>query len=97
MDWTDLENTETTCGKERSLPGRQALDDYVASPYWVQLCDAIETTFGVAPLIEYSLCSMAPGFNLKYRKGSRALCTLYPDKGRFHCMVSIGRKQEDAS
>ena len=30
---------------------------------------------------------------MKYKKGSRAICTLYPDHGYFICMVSIGAKE----
>ena len=35
---------------------------------------------------------------MKYRKGSRAICTLYPDlpeAGQFTCLVVVGRREED--
>ena len=30
---------------------------------------------------------------MKYKKGSRAVCTLYPEEGYFICMVSVGAKE----
>ena len=36
---------------------------------------------------------MQGGWNVKYKKGSRAVCTLYPEEGYFICMVSVGAKE----
>jgi len=35
----------------------------------------------------------APGWNVKYKKSGRALCTLYPDAGSFIALVTIGQKE----
>lgn len=51
---------------------------------------------GVSPAVEYSGCSLAPGWNVKYRARGRALCTIYPDTGTFTCMISIGQKEAPA-
>ncbi len=67
--------------------------DYVSNPLWNNLCDFVEETFSVLPQIEYSKCSMKPGWNVKYKKSSRAICTLYPDKGDFTCLLVIGSKE----
>ena len=69
------------------------LDDigaFVASPLWRRLCAQVEQTYGVKPLTEHSRCSGAPGWNVKYKKGGRSLCTLYPAGGYFTCLVAIG-------
>ena len=55
--------------------------------------DRLEDTFHISPRIEYSRCSMQGGWNVKYKKGSRAVCTLYPEEGYFICMVSVGAKE----
>lgn len=51
--------------------------------------------FWRSPTVFYPVWSTAgaPGWNVKYKKGSRALCTLYPRLGYFTCMVSVGRKE----
>ncbi len=78
-------------GKERK-PEFSEISGYVASEQWEILCRFIEETYSVRPVIEYSCCSGAPGWNVKYRKGSKALCTLYPQEGCFTCLISIGSK-----
>ncbi|MBU5627830.1 DUF3788 domain-containing protein [Oscillibacter sp. MSJ-2] len=86
MDWNTLypKNTHPT------LP---ELSAYVDSPLWEQLLGHLKTAYGVVPRLEHSVCSGAPGWNLKYKKGGRALCTLYPAQGRYTCLVSIGGRE----
>ena len=64
-------------------------------PLWRRLCEELGERYRIQPKIEYSGCSMAPGWNVKYRKGSRAVCTLYPAKGIFTCLVVIGLREEE--
>lgn len=66
------------------------IDAFVASPLWQQFCAQVEQTYGVKPVTEHSRCSGAPGWNVKYKKGGRSLCTLYPAGGYFTCLVAIG-------
>ena len=67
---------------------------FIASPLWGSFCSQMESGYGVAPLIEHSTCSGAPGWNLKYKKGGRSLCTLYPAAGCFTCLIAIGGDAE---
>jgi hypothetical protein len=60
---------------------------------WQDFCGYVEAGYGVKPLVEYSMCSGAPGWNVKYKKGGRSLCTLYPREGYFTCLVCIGAKE----
>lgn len=62
---------------------------FIGSPLWDNLCSAVEARYGVSPKIEHSRCGMAPGWNVKYRKGGKSICTLYPNDGFFSCMVVI--------
>ena len=74
-------------------PDFQQITDYIGSPLWTELCEWTESTYGIAPRIEHSTCSGAPGWNVKYRKAGRALCTLYPRKGYFTCLLAVGPAQ----
>lgn len=78
-------------------PDFSAISSYVESPWWDGLCGFVEKTYGVQPAVEYSRCSEAPGWNVKYKKSGRALCTLYPEKGSFTCLVCVGRKEAEAA
>jgi hypothetical protein len=37
---------------------------------------------------------MQKGWNVKYKKGGRPLCTLYPMAGHFLALVVIGQREE---
>ncbi len=34
------------------------------------------------------------GWNVKYRKGGKALCSLYPKQGYFAALIAIGEKEK---
>ncbi|MCL2538394.1 MAG: DUF3788 domain-containing protein [Alphaproteobacteria bacterium] len=56
-----------------------------------KLITFIENDLGGAAQIDYSTCSMAPGWNLKYKRGARAICTIYPDKDYCGVMITLNR------
>ncbi len=86
MNWNELY-------PKGSQPDLSAVSKYIASPLWEELRRHLEESYAVMPIVDHSICSGAAGWNLKYKKGGRALCTLYPAEGYFTCMVSIGRKE----
>ncbi len=69
------------------------IDKFVSCPLWNEFRASVEGAYGVSPRIEYSRCSMAPGWNVKYKKGGKSICTVYPNNGRFFCMLVIGDKK----
>ena len=85
MDW----NEKFTAA---SQPALEQIGEFIGNPLWEDLCGYIENTYGVTPRMDYSSCTMQPGWNIKYRKGGKAVCTLYPADGFFTCMVSIGAR-----
>ena len=86
-----------TCWKDQypreHEPALEQIADYIQTPLWTALCATLENQYGVTPRVEHSTCSAAPGWNVKYRKGGRALCTLYPNRGFFTCMVTVGTRE----
>lgn len=87
MDWNELYPRP-----RRPEPGEIA--GFVASPLWPELLSFLSETCGGRQRTEYSSCSMAPGWNVKYRARGRALCTLYPGEGEFTCLVALGVREE---
>lgn len=75
------------------MPELRKISAFVSSPLWEELCSHLESVYGVSPKVEYSTCSGAPGWNVKYKKSGRALCTLYPDDGFFTCLVAVGSRE----
>lgn len=86
MNWNELY-------PKGNRPDLSAVSEYISSPLWEELRAHLEESYAVLPTVEHSICSGAAGWNLKYKKSSRAICTLYPAEGYFTCMVSIGRKE----
>lgn len=67
-----------------------------AGKLWQEMLSFIETGFKAKPKIAYSICSGKPGWNVKYKKGSKALCTLYPEKDCFVALVVLGQGDREA-
>ncbi len=73
-------------------PDMQAIEDTIegaAKTRWQSLLGFIGGEFNAQPLITYSVCSGKPGWNVKFKKGGKALCTLYPEKERFIALVVL--------
>ncbi len=51
-------------------------------------------TYQVRPKMTYSKCAAQPGWNVKYQKSGKSLCTLYPMKDFFIALVVVGAKEE---
>ncbi len=86
MNWTERYT-------RNDQPSLSDIAAFIGNPLWGKLCTYLESSYGVSPRVEYSTCSGAPGWNVKYKKSGRALCTLYPDAGSFIALVTIGRKE----
>jgi len=74
-------------------PTLEEIEGYIQNPLWQNLCAYLEEGYGVLPSVEHSICSGAPGWSVKYKKGGRALCTLYPGEGSFTALVTIGARE----
>lgn len=74
-------------------PSLIAISAYVNNPLFEQLCKYLETEYQSKPVLEYSRCSMQYGWNVKYKKAGRTLCTLYPIEGYFIALIVIGNRE----
>lgn len=85
--------------KADSEPSMNQIDKYTDTPLWQELTQHLEQTYNIAPKLFYSACTMDKGawkgWNVKYRKSGKALCTLYPKQGYFTALVNIGPKEAD--
>jgi hypothetical protein len=60
---------------------------------WLNLNRFIVDEFKSKSAFSYSSCSAKPGWNIKYKKSSKALCTLYPDRDVFTVLVVLNQSQ----
>lgn len=76
-------------------PTLEEIAAYIRNPLFGTFCSRISETYKCKEKIEYSSCSMKPGWNIKYKKAGRTLCTIYPEEYCFTVMVVTGRKEKD--
>ena len=73
-------------------PSFDEITSYINPPVreiWQDLNAYIQNTFHAAPKITYSVCSGKPGWNVKYQKSGKSICTLYPEKEGLIALVVI--------
>jgi AraC family transcriptional regulator len=75
-------------------PSMAAISAYVNSTLFECLCKHVETEYQCKPVMEYSRCSLQYGWNVKYKKAGRTLCTLYPMEGYFIALIVIGYREQ---
>lgn len=56
---------------------------------WKDINSFIQDKYSVSPKLTYSRCSEKPGWNIKYKKSNKSICTLYPEKDCFTALVVI--------
>lgn len=82
--------------KDKSnCPALEEVAQYVKNPVFMQFCSEIKEKYKCSEIIEFSSCSMERGWNIKFRKGGRGLCTIYPRELYFTVMVVVGTKEKE--
>ena len=76
-------------------PTQENFCEYIGNDLWQQMNTYLQETYNVSPKVVYSGCSWQKGWNVKYQKGGRSLCTLYPMQGYFVTLVVIGNREID--
>lgn len=77
-------------------PTMEELGEYVGNPLFTQFCSEIKSVYKCGEKIEYSSCSWEKGWNVKWKKAGKSLCTVYPREGYFTVLVVVGKKEKAA-
>lgn len=80
--------------EEDNQPLFSDISSYIQNPLWEKINTFLQQGYQIQPALSYSRCSGQPGWNVKYQKAGRSLCTLYPMKGFFIALVVIGAKEQ---
>ena len=80
---------------ETQKPSMAIIHTYVNNILFEDLCEHLEKEYQSKPVLEYSKCSLQRGWNVKYKKAGRTLCTLYPMSGYFIALVVINVHEQD--
>jgi hypothetical protein len=74
------------------MPAYDEIVDYINLPaqeLWRQINHFIQQRYNASPKIMYSKCYGKPGWNVKYQKSGKSICTLYPEKDSFVALIVI--------
>jgi len=92
--WSELFNKEQE-------PQDEQIREFVNTPLWDEFDEYLQQTYAIKPKPAYSGCNMDKGlwkgWNVKYKKKGKTLCTLYPKQGYFLALVQIGTKEISAA
>lgn len=89
MKWHELFDTD-------HIPSFEDIREYIgeAKSNWDELVLYIEESYKAKQQLDYSKCSAQSGWNVKYKKSGKSLCTLYPMLNYFIVLVVVGAKEE---
>jgi AraC family transcriptional regulator len=80
-------------------PTEAQIKEYVETPLFGEFDDYLRQTCKVKPKIAYSGCKMDSGmwqgWNIKYQKSGKSLCTVYPKQGYLQLLLTIGVRGVD--
>lgn len=77
-------------------PTLEEIGEYIKNPMFTQFCTDMKTRYNCNEKIEFSSCSWEFGWNVKFKKSGKNLCTIYPREGYFTILVVIGQKEMEA-
>ena len=83
MEWSE-------CYGKGQKPDFAAVEAFVGETLWGEFHAFMEANCPAAPKFEYSACTMQTGWNIKYKKSGKNVCTIYPMEGYLICMILIG-------
>lgn len=72
--------------------GYDEIVEYINLPardLWENINNFIQQRYKSSPKIMYSSCSGKPGWNMKYQKSGKSICTLYPEKDGFVVLIVV--------
>lgn len=81
---------------KNNCPSIEEIGEYVGNPVFMRFCQMIRDTYQCREKIEYSSCSWISGWNIKFKKAGKTLCTVYPQEGYVTVMTVVGRKEKEA-
>lgn len=77
-------------------PTLEEIAAYVQNLVFQDFSTELMERYGCREAIEYSACSMELGWNVKFKKSGRSLCTIYPREIYFTVMAVVGRREKEA-
>lgn len=75
-------------------PTLDEIAELVNNASFMQFCTEMKNLYKCNEKIEYSACSWEKGWNIKFKKSGKTLCTIYPREHYFTVMVVVGQREK---
>lgn len=75
---------------KHNCPALEEIQQYVGNPVFTRLCSEMKSTYQCSEKIEFSSCSWERGWNVKFKKSGKTLCTIYPRESYITVMIVVG-------
>jgi len=76
------------------IPTEYDMKEYINNYLYDDFCNYIKSKYNIVPRFEFSKCNWEYGWNIKYKKGSKSLCTIYPRENYFTILIVIGKHEK---
>lgn len=76
-------------------PDIDEISEYIRNSLFDDFCAEIIKEYNVKYKVEFSKCSWEPGWNIKFKKSGRTLCTVYPRENYFTVLVVVGINEKE--
>lgn len=80
----------------KNKPDMLKISEYVNNSLWNEFGSYMLEIYNVQPIFEFSKCNWEYGWNVKFKKGNKSLCTLYPKENYFVVMIVIGKNEKES-
>jgi hypothetical protein len=77
-------------------PTEEEMVSFIGEPAkeaWREIRQFLEGRYDLVP--ETLFYGAKYGWTIRYRKGGKTLCSLFPEKGRFTVLIVLGRKESE--
>ena len=80
--------------KFNHIPTEYEMKQYINNTLWENFCEFMRNTYNTKIKFEFSKCNWEYGWNVKFKKGSKSLCTVYPRENYFTILIVIGKREK---
>ena len=77
-------------------PNMEEMSALINNPLFAELCQHLENEYKALCKIEYSKDVWLRGWNIKFKKAGKSLCTVYPKQNHFTVLVVVGNKEKES-
>lgn len=73
----------------------EEVGEYIRNDVFGKFCCAIKEMYKAKENIEFNSCSWERGWNIKFKKSGKTLCSIDPKEARFTVMVVVGKREKE--